>query len=932
MADNKTEAQTREELIDKDLIKQGWSVKKGNVVEEVNTLQSDFKNKVYKVYGDTDDTKVQSKYVDYLLLDSKGEPLAIIEAKKTVKDPIMGQAQAEMYWAQIVSQTNKNLFIYFTNGIEIWFFNKPFEAPRLVKGYHTQEDLESRKYQNENAHPFSEIKLNDKIANRDYQKDAVNAVLNGINKGKRKFLLVMATGTGKTRTVMSLVDVLLRSQKVKKVLFLTDRKTLRDQAYGDKNFGKYFPDYARDKIYTSNINKHGCIYFSTIQTMMECYEEFSPGFFDIIISDESHRSIYNKWKDVLTYFDGMKVGLTATPSEDLEKDTLKFFECEMNEKNIRIPTYYYSYNKAVSEGYLVDFKISATKTDLQLKGIKFEDIPEDKKNELLAQGYDDTELDFEGTDIEKKVLNEGTVEAWISEFMEKSIKDSTGTLPGKTIIFAITHKHAHRIWETFNKLEPALMAKGFAKIIDSQVERVDPQELINDFENKDFPRVAISVDMLDTGVDVREIVNLVFAKPVLSKIKFWQMIGRGTRKLDPDDMKKWCAEKDGFLIFDFFNNFEYHELKVDDNEINSPVPVPVTLFKILLDQYSCAKEQNDLEKLSIIKNKINTEIDNLPKEGIFVKENYNTLKEIRDPNFWNLAIDLESYLTENVVKLMRRRENVNLDVFSFRIACERLELAILKNEKDKFDSLKKKIIDKLFVLRRSNSINEVKDKEDKINETISADFWKDINYKKVNDIETELSSLMKYLQHDGREIITLDMDDFVSQRKIIEYGPNGEFQEEVDKYKPKVEERIYELLESNNPISKLKDIGPVYFTNDEYKEIENELNKKELYITEDVLKRLYGKPQEDLIELIRRLLDQKQDENKKERTIKKLRTYLVQNNYADPNKINFMRALENVYKNEGKIEKEDLRQPPFTNFGLNTFSKQEIDEILEIVT
>jgi len=309
------------------LKEQGWNVKdRSKVILELDTKQSDFKKRDYKVVSETISNDLESKYADYLMLDGNGDPLAVIEAKRTSKDPLVGQKQAEQYVEDIKSQTGKDVFIFLSNGYDILFWNKPFENPRLVKGFHTQADLERLRFQNKAKKNFADVPIKQQIIDRPYQIESVKRVLEGIQKGKRKFLIVQATGTGKTRVAMALIDVLLRANKAQKVLFLADRKALRDQAY-DEGFKVYFPNEAKTKVFNGILDKDARLYASTIQTFMECYQQFSVGDFDVIISDEAHRSIYNKWKDVFTYFDAIQIGLTATPSDLIERDTFRFFQC-----------------------------------------------------------------------------------------------------------------------------------------------------------------------------------------------------------------------------------------------------------------------------------------------------------------------------------------------------------------------------------------------------------------------------------------------------------------------------------------------------------------------------------------------------------------------------------------------------------------------------
>lgn len=498
-----TEFATRRNKIDVLLKEAGGDINNlSDIILEVNTVQSDFKSHLYRTVSDSKKDYKNSKFADYLLLDSSGEPLAVIEAKKTSLDPILGEKQAELYAQDIKNQTGKNIFIYFTNGYEIWFWNKPYSNPRGVKGFHSKDALERIRFQNISKKDFVDVPINKEITDRPYQIESIKRILEGIEKTKRKFLIVQATGTGKTRVAMSLIDILIRSNRAQKILFLADRKALRDQAY-DEGFKVFFPNESKIKIYSENVDlRNYRLYASTIQTFMECYRDFSVGDFDVIISDEAHRSIYNKWKDVFTYFDSIQIGLTATPAQLVDRDTLRFFDC-LDGK----PTALYTFEQAIHEGYLVDYKVHEAQTHFQIEGIKKKDIPEEIKKKLLAEGKDEEDFEFEGTDIEKKVIVIGTNEAIIREFYEFCLKDESGTLPAKTIIFAISKKHAKRLWEAIERLYPEHKGR-LANVIFSEDSRA--QELLRQFKKESYPRIAISVDMLDTGVDVPEVCNLVF--------------------------------------------------------------------------------------------------------------------------------------------------------------------------------------------------------------------------------------------------------------------------------------------------------------------------------------------------------------------------------------------------------------------------------------
>ncbi len=539
---NRKESCTRTELIDTQLARAGWSKNRKLLLEEV-LLQT---AEPEKPYG-------QEQFADYVLLGPDGKPIAVVEAKRSSRDELAGKRQAADYADIIKSQTGYDPFIFLTNGTEIQFWDRDRYPPRKIAGFYSRDDLERLNHQKQYATPLSNVAINATIAGRDYQNEAIRRVTEGIDAAKRKFLLVMATGTGKTRTTISMIDTMLRAKRIQKVLFLADRRALVRQAMSE--FKSHLPNESLARI--ENGETTGArIQFSTYPSMMQVYVRLSVGYYDLIIADESHRSIYQLYKAIFDHFDAIQLGLTATPTDYIDHNTFELFDCGDG-----TPSYYYSYDAAIQDKNLVNYRVLDAQTNFQLNGIQGNTLPEPLQQMARNQGVELDELNFEGSDIEKNIINQGTNDAIVREFMDKSRKDIRG-LPHKSIIFAVSHAHAKRLYESFNRLYPELQRQGMAEIIDSHMERADAT--LDDFKYKTMPRIAISVDMLDTGVDVPAIQNLVFAKPVFSKVKFWQMIGRGTR-LHTD--KTTGEIKNDFLIIDHWKNFAYFKLK-PDGEVN----------------------------------------------------------------------------------------------------------------------------------------------------------------------------------------------------------------------------------------------------------------------------------------------------------------------------------------------------------------------------
>lgn len=614
---NKSEAQTRSELINQQLNLAGWNVNDSTqVIEEFDILTA-------LPEGVTEPRTPYEghQFSDYVLLGRDGKPLAVIEAKKASRDAALGREQAKQYCYNIQKQLGGELpFCFYTNGHDLYFWDLENAPPRKVVGFPTRDDLERFAYIRRNRKPLTQEFINTSIAGRDYQIRAIRSVLEGIEQKKRDFLLVMATGTGKTRTCIAMVDALMRAGHAEKVLFLVDRIALREQALAA--FKEHMPNEPRwPNVGEKVIAMDRRVYIATYPTMLNIIRDdtqhLSPHFFDFIVVDESHRSIYNTFGEVLDYFKAITLGLTATPTDIIDHNTFQLFHCEDG-----IPTFAYTYEEAVNNvpPYLCNFQVMKIQTKFQMEGINKRTISLEDQKKLILQGKEVEDINFEGTQLEKQVTNKGTNTLIVREFMEESIKDANGVLPGKTIFFCATKAHARRMEEIFDELYPQYNGE-LAKVLVSDDPRVYGKGgLLDQFTNNDMPRIAISVDMLDTGIDVREIVNLVFAKPVYSYTKFWQMVGRGTRLLETSKPKPWCLEKDVFLILDCWDNFEYFKLNPKGKELKAQLPLPVRLVGLRLDKIEKANDSGHADIATREISKLRLQIAALPKESVVIKE------------------------------------------------------------------------------------------------------------------------------------------------------------------------------------------------------------------------------------------------------------------------------------------------------------------------
>ncbi|VVB94135.1 Type III restriction enzyme, res subunit [uncultured archaeon] len=927
---------TRKQMIDVMLKEQGWVVgDRGKIIIEVDTKQSDFRAQNYKTVSETLKNDMESKYVDYLLLDGFGSPIAIIEAKRTSRDPILtAQKQAEEYANDIQKQTGKDVFIFLSNGYEIWFWDRERYGPRIVKGFFSQKDLERFKFQVTTRKKLTDIDIDRRIVDRPKSIECAKRVVEHLEKGNRKALVVMATGTGKTRVAMAIIDVLLKANWAQKILFLADRKALRNQAYDD-GFMQFFPQESKSKIFSGVFDKNSRLYVSTIQTFMEIYNQkdssgkylISPSEFDIVISDEAHRSIYNKWKDVFTYLDAIQIGLTATPADFIERDTFRFFNCEN-----KVATALYDYEDAMRDGVLCDFRknISGAQTHFQIAGVKTADLPVGEINRLSQEGIDPYEINFEGTELEKKVAVKGTSEALIREFMDNCQTDQSGNLPAKSIIFAISKMHARRLWEAFERLYPEYKGR-LARVIVSDDPRA--QDSIKEFKEKPMPRVAISVDMLDTGIDIPEVCNLVFAKPVFSRIKFWQMLGRGTRSDKACRHKEWLPEgkKEYFKVFDFWGNFEYWDMHPEGDQKEFGEAITSKIFLTRLAQLQHLLLIGDVENAERIKKKVLEDIESLPKDSVSVRENLKDIEKALSPKLWdNVGIDPVEFMKKKITPLMKFQQDVNLNEASFTLKCEKLGVAVLRKDLEEIERLKPKIGEMVECL--PDELNVIKPKIPIKEKVLSRSFWEAVSFEDSQMLVSELAKLMKYMASEPRKPIVLDIDDVIQQRKLIEYGPDAK-QEYVLDYKEKVEDRIKKMADEHPAIIKIK--KDEVLTEADLRALEETLNSPELYITEDVLQKAYNQNKGTLVKFVKSILGLYKFPEPEKRIKDAFDTYIIENNRNySADQLNFIRTVQTVFTKRKHIEFSQLFDAPFTNFGVNApmpmFTENELNDFINL--
>ena len=908
-----SEAKTRKELIDPALEAAGWSLHNHQQVG-------------LEIPVDGYDQAPWNGVTDYCLYRPDGQVIAVVEAKRTTHDPRLAQQQAEHYVTEIEKRQGFRPFVFLANGTDIYFLDVGVSAKRLVYGFFTPLDLENLLFIRQNKKPLSSIPIDNVITDRAYQHEAIRRLCETFETGRRKALIVMATGTGKTRTIMSLIDVFLRANQARNILFVADRDELVKQAKTD-GFEKFLPHEPCTRIYSTDIQKSNRLYAATLQTLSNCFEQFSPGFFDLIIFDEVHRSIFNKYNEVFQYFDARMIGLTATPAQFIDRDTFRIFDCPDG-----TPTYLYTYRQAIDEGYLVDYNLYAARTKFQNFGIRGPQLSEEQRNSLIEQGIDPDELDFEGTQLEKDVSNRDTLRKQWEELMDVCIKDRSGQLPGRTIIFAMTQEHALRLQDVFDEMYPQW--PDVCRVITYKSEYRG--QLMDHFKQADLPRIAISVDMLDTGVDIPEAVNLVFMKPVQSRIKLEQMLGRGTRSqatcrpsllhLLPDapGAPAGVGVKKEFLVIDFW-----------DNQFNRPaeeaaaqaMPVLVSLFNTRLKLLETYLREQDCEDCRQVIADLRGMVERIPTRSFTVKRALPEIEEAWTETFWSYLVPSKlDFLRLKVAPLLRLAPDVDVPAETFTSKIERLKLN-LRLGKDP-QPLVQSILEDVallpeFVLNDSALGAAL--------QHCTPENLRRAQPHELNEVRDQLAGHMKNKRRLST-FLTLDLADVIDLSGYIMLTGSGE-QVYVTEYRRRVEERILHIVENHPTLQAIGRGQPV----DELqllaleRTLQQELAAGDLEVTPANLRKVYGVHIESFLDLFRLVLDMDAIPGYEQIVAGQFRAFITQHNY-NADQIRFLRAVQSVFLQKRKLALADLYQEPLSNFGEDAvdrwFSPLEVKEVL----
>lgn len=732
---------------------------------------------------------------DYVLWGDDGKPLAVVEAKRTRRDADEGRQQGKLYADALEQMHGQRPVIFYTNGFETFLWDDTHYPPRRVQGYYNKAELQTLLHRRNSRRDLRQESLNEQIAGRPYQIEAQRAIAEAFHRGERGALLVMATGTGKTRVAAALVDLISKAGWGKRVLFLADRNALLTQA---KNaFNTQLPNLPSVDLTKEKETDDSRVVFSTYQTLINKidgeYEgdqrHFGVGYFDLVIFDEIHRSVYNKYQAIFHYFDGLRVGLTATPKSETDRDTYRLFGLEPQN-----PTFAYELEPAVDEKYLVPPRAIGVPVKFHRQGIKYAELsPEEKREyeEKLADpitGAFPNEVDAPA--LNAWLFNEDTVDKVIGYLMEHGIKVEGGDKLGKTIVFARNHAHAKFIADRFDKQYPQL-AGHFCQVIDNY--SYDAQTQIYDFSDPaKMPQIAVSVDMLDTGIDVPEVVNLVFYKPVRSSSKFWQMIGRGTR-LCPDLFGPG-TDKTHFVIFDFCENFEFFGVNPRGIETGKVKSLSAQLFETRLALSQLLDRQTDADQRAFgarLLQGLIEQVQALDGNSFVVRQHWQQVEKYRDPHRWNaLSMDELREINQHLAPLM---SDVRGDE-----SAKRFDLFLLQGIQQTLlaggrlpDGLSRQVAGMAANLSKKASIPAVAEKLPLLRAVQTPEYWKEADVLTLEDLRRDMRPLIRFLDREKKKPIFTDFEDALDGRTVEHHLFNYQVND-LDAYRKRVRQFLDE--------------------------------------------------------------------------------------------------------------------------------------------
>lgn len=788
------EETTRRRLIDIALAQAGWRVgPNGTSTEEVS---QEFEVAHQPLPGGRG-------RADYVLWGDDGQPLAVIEAKRTAKDPDAGRTQARLYADGLEKQFGQRPMVFTTNGYEIRVWDDAQNYPeRTVYGFYAKDTLDYRvRFQRQSRQPLDALVPRGDITERLYQIEAIKHVTERFAAKRRKALIVQATGTGKTRVAVALTDLLMRAHWARRVLFLCDRKELRRQA---KNvFGQFLKEPLTVVDSRTDANGPHRLFLATYPAMMSIHAGFDPGFFDLIIADESHRSVYNTYGELLRHFDCLQVGLTATPVDFIARNTFGLFDCQPGD-----PTAHYSYEDAVQEGFLVPYQVVTHTTEFLRRGIKYSQLSDAQRRQLEEQDTDADGIDVDAPHVDKLIYNRDTNRHILRNLMETGLRNATGDRIGKTILFARSHRHAELLKDVFDRDLYQEYGGKFCQIIDSHDDRAE--RLLDQFKNPASDlTLAISVDMLDTGVDVPEVVNLVFAKPVKSKVKFLQMIGRGTRL---------CAnlfgpgrDKTRFLIFDHWGNFEYFDQQRPEAEPSSARSLRQQLFeaRVTMAETALAAQKLDAFRASVAL--IHADLASLPMQTIAVRERWRSIESVRPPEVLEqFAASTVEILRREIAPLMQW---VNIrgheEAYELDLLAAQTQQALLAGDANRLQDCRADWHERLS--RLPVNLAAVQEKWPTVQDVKGAGFWQAVTFSSLESARLELRGIMRHQHEIEPPRVAPKIIDVTEDAGKVERHARATGLREVDMaaYRVRVREALTTLFNADPTLQRIRRGEPV---------------------------------------------------------------------------------------------------------------------------
>ena len=907
------EEETRKYLIDQMIADEGWDVGKGKASTSEVVKEAPVKYQT---------TPSEKGSADYVLDDDNGKPLAVVEAKKTSRDPQLGRKQAEEYANGLQEEHGQRPVIFYTNGYDLWIWNDAVgEPPRKIYGFYSKDSLQHLHFQREAKLPVNEVHANPDIAGRMYQIEAVRRVIEKFAENKRKALLVQATGTGKTRVAISLCDAMIKANWAKRILFLCDRRELRRQA--NNAFNEFLPSLPRTYVTGASAgNTVDRIFLSTYPAMMKVYESFDVGFFDLIIADESHRSLYNRYRQIFEYFDCYQLGLTATPVDYVSRNTFKIFECDEGD-----PVFHYDYPTAVSQGFLVPFEVDTHTTQFLRDGVKYSKMTSDQKRQLEEDEVLPEAIEFEQVEVDKVVYNKDTNRHILRNMMDNGIR--VGDRIGKTIVFARSIKHARLMEELFDEMYPQYGGK-FCQTIVSDDSRAE--SLMDDFKgegsNPDLT-VAISVDMLDTGVDVPECVNLVFAKPIYSYVKFWQMIGRGTRLclnlFGPD------LDKTHFQIFDHWGNFDRFEQDFKPAEPKRQKSLSESVFVARMKLAEAALDKQNNAAFELATDLISNQVADLPMGSIPIKEKWKVVQSVSSQEtVREFGAATRATLTQDIAPLMQWIDiNRHAEAYKFDRLIARLQTELVRGG-NKFADLRDEAVNLISSLRIN--LSQVKVKLPHVERFKSPEFWNDLAVADLEESRIQLRGIVQFRRKDEVnrfEPVVIDVKEDEAQIERKKHKVQLDKLDDLDMvaYRNRVYNVLQAIIDENETLQKIR-LGESV-TKQDLDDLCSLVLIQEPGLDLRNLKD-YFENAEQLDQAIRQIIGMDGT------AVRQRFTEFVQ---AHPNmashQIKFLDLLQNHIGKFGSIKTDDLYEPPFTTLHIDSldglFDESLADELFEII-